>query len=141
MRKGFIFLLFQLLFLIIIFGCLKFLNNRELMVGVYMLNLSKTDLGRYSKDSVIYKNLSLELYKDGSFKFNMDVPFIYDSSGIWIKGNKNPEDWNYLKYQKNKLISTQFDYEGDELYLNSTTPKKGNQFIQEIYFRRSKRLN
>jgi len=67
----------------------------------------------------------------------MKVPFIYDSVGHWKAGNM--KEWNYLYYGKNKNINTQFsrpEMPESTFLLNSTTPQKGAEFIQEIYFKK-----
>jgi len=106
-------------------------------LGTYVLDIHKTELGKYSKDSNLYKNLSIIFKPDSTFYMNIKVPFIYDSTGTWQAGNLN--EWNYLFYKSNPNINTQFtrpETADSTFLLNSTTPQAGADFIQEIYFRK-----
>ena len=107
-------------------------------VGTYFLDIRKTDLGVYSKDSALYQKLGITFKADSTFSMNMRVPFVFDSAGRWEAGG-GLEDWNWLYYKANGNIRTQFDQcclPDSTFYLNSTTPQKGYDFIQEIFFRK-----
>jgi hypothetical protein len=45
-------------------------------LGTYQLDLKKTNLGIYKKDSNIYKNLIIVFKADSTFVMNMKVPFM-----------------------------------------------------------------
>ena len=117
-------------------------------LGTYVLDISKTILGTYAKDSALYKKLQLEFFADSSFKMNMKVPFIFDSAGKWKAGEGGLEDWNRLYYKSwnyksfDKNSGNQFDQcclPDSTFYINGATPQTGEQFIQEIYFKKIKK--
>lgn len=78
---------------------------------------------------------------DGTFKFNMSVPFIKDSIGIWYQQNDGSEG-NWYQMRSNNdyygfnhfaaLTKETFGYDG--IYLNSTAPKLNQEFVPQIYF-------
>ena len=114
-------------------------ENRVELIGSYLIDLDKTDLGLYSKNITTYKNLKFFLNGDSTFRLNMDVPFIYDSSGTWLPAGSGLEDWNHLYFQKNKSFDTQFSsfWSADSIiYLNSTTAKERRHNIGRIYFKK-----
>lgn len=117
----------------------------ERLLGSYKLDVSKTKLGNYSKDSNIYKNLSIKFNADSTFEMNMKVPFLYDSIGTWKAGNFN--EWNWLLFKNfeyhlsNKNSGSQFTrpyIENSKTYflINGATPQDGADIIQDIYFRK-----
>lgn len=112
-------------------------------IGVYKLDVHKTDLGSYKKDSSIYKELILTFKEDATFSFNMKVPFIYDSIGNWVASGSSLDEWNNLYYKswdyaKSKLGEqfTQCCDVDTTFYINSATPQRGEENIQEIYFKK-----
>ena len=108
-------------------------------IGTYTLDINKTDLGVYKKDSAIYEKLTITFNKDSTFYFNMKVPFIYDSSGKWISRGNGLDDWDWL-YYKNSSIQSQFKGPLDEndslIYFNGTPSRQGFKGIQGIYFKK-----
>ena len=120
-------------------------NNFLKTIGVYVLDTDKTSLGIYKNTTLKFKKLVIAFNKDGTFHMNMDVPFICDSSGLWNAGGGNLDDWNWLYYrswnfaQYKKNTGDQFTrpWTSDSIfYINSATPKKGQQGINQIYFRK-----
>lgn len=112
-------------------------KNFKNQLGTYSLSIEKTNLGVYASDSQIYKQLKITFNSDSTFRLNMNVPFILDSAGKWIPAKGGPEEWNWLYYNSNPNISTQFTEPwGDSFVflLNSATPKLGQERIKEIYF-------
>jgi hypothetical protein len=120
-------------------------NFRE-QIGTYVLDVHKTALGDYYKDSDMYKKLRITFRADSTFSMNMKVPFICDSIGRWNAGNM--KEWNYLWYEKwgykdyeigrgNQF--TRPDTSDSTFLLNSATPQNGAAFIQELYFRKISR--
>ena len=108
-------------------------------IGTYYLDIKKTKLGTYSKEAALYQNLSITFKSDSTFSTNMQVPFLYDSTGTWDPGGGGVEDWGWLSYKRNSVIQTQFDQcclPDSTFYLNSATPQEGQEFIQEIYFKK-----
>jgi len=71
--------------------------------GAYILDLKNSDLKGYEKDSALYKNLTITFRADGTFILNRDVPFIYDSSGIWQADSWESDDaiCSEMYYHKN----------------------------------------
>lgn len=114
-------------------------RNFRNQIGSYVLDVKKTDLGKYKADDSLYKKLSIIFRSDGTFSMNMDVPFIYDSSGTWTVGSAIDE-WGKMIFSKNSKIDVQFDYccLGDStFYMNSVTPKPGFEPVYKIYFKRT----
>lgn len=117
--------------------------NFKKQLGVYALDIKKTELGIYSKKVDIYKNLQISFNLDGTFNMNMKVPFLFDSIGKWNAAGNGLEDWNWLYYESwdyskyKENIGNQFtspwtvDF---SFYINGATPQKGEQGIQMIYF-------
>lgn len=122
------------------------LKNFNSTVGLYNIDLKRTNLGEYSKDSLLYKNLKVEFFKDSTFKFNMSVPFIFEDSGKWLSDGGDFESWNWLSYKswlkkevltigKGNQFTVLYNDKNDSIfYFNGATPKNNKSFIQEIYF-------
>lgn len=122
------------------------LENFYSTVGLYRIDIKRTDLGEYSRDSLIYKDLKVEFLKDSTFKFNMNVPFIYEDRGKWLSDGGDFESWNWLSYQSwlndddlvigkgNQFTAPYIDKNDTILYINGATSKDNKAFIQEIYF-------
>lgn len=124
-------------------------NNFNKQIGVYFLDIYKTDLGFYSRDTGIYKNLQIEFKSDGTFYMNMKVPFLFDSIGKWNASGNGLEDWNWLYYKSwdyslyKKNTGNQFTSPwtlDSSFYINGATPQKGQKGIQMIYFTKIKDL-
>lgn len=114
-------------------------RNFEKQLGTYSLDLDKTNFGNFYPDYQLYKKLQITFFRDSTFRLNMKVPFIFDSTGKWIPAGGGLEDWNWLFYKSNENISTQFTepWTIDSIfYMNSTTPQKGEKNIKEIYFKK-----
>ncbi len=64
-------------------SCYNGQDGREIdfknILCTYVLDIHKTTLGEYSKDSDLYENLRITFNADSTFNMNMKVPFIYDS--------------------------------------------------------------
>jgi len=108
-------------------------------IGTYYLDIKKTKLGTYSVDAALYQKLRITFKSDSTFSTNMQVPFLYDSTGKWESGGGGLEDWNWLNYKSNTNIRTQFDQcclPDSTFYLNSPTPQEGQESIQRIYFKK-----
>jgi len=83
------------------------------LVGTYRLDLTKTKLNNnYSRDSNIYKDLTITFSQDSTFQMNIDVPFFYNRTGKWKSGNVNEWCWmlfDSFKYDhKNENSGSQF---------------------------------
>jgi hypothetical protein len=119
--------------------------NFKKQLGTYVLDVKRTNLGSYKKDSVRYKKLQITFADDSTFVMNMKAPFLYDSIGRWIAGGGGLEDWNrlfykswhYSDYDKNSGNQFTQPWTKDSIfYINGATPQSGEEFIQEIYFRK-----
>ena len=111
------------------------------LIGTYQLDLDRTDMGIYKDSMDCYKDLSLEFKSDGTFKMNMEVPFILGSTGTWKVGGMNR--WNTIRYDTLGLegqISQPYLNENDTvLYFNSVTPKKSEPYlngVNVVYFKK-----
>lgn len=122
-------------------------ENFQKQLGTYVLDTYKTELGNYSKDSNIYKNLRITFKSDNTFYMNMKVPFIYDSTGKWNAGSTGLEDWNWLWYKAWGYSNYKEDngnqftppWTNDSIfYINAAKSQDGAEGIQEIYFRKIK---
>jgi hypothetical protein len=120
-------------------------RNFQKQIGTYALDIKKTILGDYDKDSSYYKNLRIFFKDDSSFSLNMKVPFIYDSIGKWNAAGAGLEDWNWLyykswdysKYEKNTGDQFTQPWTNDSIfYMNGATPQLERKGIQRIYFRK-----
>ena len=109
------------------------------LLGTYTLDITKTELGLYKKDTALYRNLRITFKPDSTFAISMQAPFIYDSAGTWIAGSAGLDEWNWLNYKRNPLISTQFDdccSPDSTVLLNSVTPQEGNEPVYKLWFKR-----
>jgi len=114
-------------------------------LGKYVLDINRTLLRSYLKDSSKYQNLFITFKSDSTFIMNMKVPFMHDSIGTWIAGDGSSYEYNQLYY---KNLSYAKEGTGEQFYpvflqgkdslfmLNSSTPQEGFEFIQEIYFKK-----
>ena len=108
-------------------------------LGTFILDVDKTDLGVYKRNEAIYKNLTITFYPNYTFKFNMKVPFIYDSIGTWSVSGSNIDEWNQIYYGGDKSMHNPFDQccrSDSTFYVSSVTPQKGQPFLQEIVFKK-----
>ena len=108
-------------------------------MGVYKIDLKKTDFTKFSEQEINqFKNLTLTFTKD-SFRLNMQVPFLYDSSGYWIADHQYFEEMSNLFFDKNPQISNQFGrccFKDSTMSLISAKPKERDKFVGEIYFKK-----
>lgn len=114
-------------------------------LGIYVLDMHKTQLGDYLKDSSLYKRLHISFRKDSTFTMNMKVPFIYDSIGDWEAGDGSAYSYNQLFY---KSFIYPKNATGDHFYppyiensdtiflLYTPTPQDGAESIKQIYFKK-----
>ncbi len=113
------------------------------LLGSYMLDVKRTDLGTYSPDSLYYKDLNIKFLSDSTFRMNKSVPFIFDSIGIWETGGNSIDDINNIYYKRKVGIKTQFTIlyfdSGDSIfYMNSVTPREKQKPIHKIFFKKSR---
>jgi hypothetical protein len=115
--------------------------NFQNLIGVYQIDKSRTNFLEYENRVNQFENLTIKLNGDSSFEFNMSVPFIYDTIGKWYCSGNNLDELNYLVFDRNKKIKTQFTQlyfdKGDSVfYLNSNTPRVGQSSVNEVYFKK-----
>ena len=68
-------------------GNWHYLKEKERsLIGTYQLDLNRTDMGIYKDSMDCFKDLKVEFRSDGTFKMNMEVPFILSSTGTWKVG-------------------------------------------------------
>ena len=105
---------------------------------MYQLNLDKTELGSYSHEIDLYRDLKVSFFEDSTYLFSKAVPFIDDSVGKWLAGDGSPESWGYMYEEKyNPEASTQFSEccsEDSTFMMNSVTPRPGNDAVNKIWF-------
>jgi hypothetical protein len=117
-------------------------------VGIFLLDLKRTDLGIYSDSIDMYRDLTIEFKKDKTFKFNKSVPFIADTIGTFKTAKSGR--WNEIYYDNWKMkyksgitgdqIGHVSIYDGDSaFYINSVTPRsdqirKSN--VSKVFFRK-----
>lgn len=118
------------------------------LIGTFVLDLERTDLGMYSDSIDDYKDLTIEFKKDKTFKFNKSVPFIADTIGTWEARGAGVEKWNYIYYDNWKakyakgITGDQFSFidEGDFVfYINSIIPRADQlrkSDVRVVYFKK-----
>jgi len=120
--------------------------NRKYYIGKFILDLNKSKLRSFEKDSNLYKTMTLEIKNNDSFYFSMNAPFVRQKVGEWTM---RPIDNLYLAYFV--YDSTQFGRAEDQIYfkkngdLEINSPigtiiigKEGQGFSDNLYFRRIK---
>ena len=88
--------------------CLWYMNGVKIatrrnfiqQIGTYALDMRKTKLGGYAKDSLLYKKLRITFREDSTFHINFQVPFIYDTVGKWNTEGIGLDDYNHMYYRK-----------------------------------------
>ena len=123
-------------------GNRQYLKEKEkCLVGTYQLDLDRTDMGIYKDSMDCYKDLILEFKSDGTFKMNMEVPFILGSTGTWKVGGMNR--WNTIRYDtlglEGQISQPYLDGNDTVLYFNSVTPKKSEPYlngVNVVYFKK-----
>ena len=107
--------------------------------GRFKINIQKSELGIYEKDTAIYKHLNLEIKEAGGYSFNKEVPFINSKSGDWKIKNIDGINYLYLVYGKGiyDLIEDEvkISLEGD-LYIINTRPRKNEKNVEKLVLTR-----
>ena len=114
-------------------------KNFKLIQGHYRLDVHKTNLSDYRKDSALYSHLTLDFYADSTFRLNMDVPFFHNSVGRWTAKGASFGGFSTLRYKEwgDHDVSHISNFDGDNdssLCISSEPGKKNAKFIQDIYF-------
>ena len=89
----------------ILFDKLDQNRHSKEIVGIYQFDINQTRLlDSYVKDSLRYNGLKIQFYKDHTFKLSLDVPFIDESSGIWVASGSDIEELSQMYFRTgNKL--------------------------------------
>lgn len=113
-------------------------ENLNKQVGEYILDLPKTDLGQYTTDRVRYGKLKLLINRDGTFKFNISVPFVFKINGKWKAAGYDIDEWNILYYENTniKIPMTKCCLSDSTIYLNGMEPQDGERSVQELHFKK-----
>ena len=69
------------------------------LIGEYRLDLKRSKLKSYGKDSLMYKNLTIHLNANSTFSFNMKAPFLFDTCGCWKAVGYQLEELNELVFE------------------------------------------
>ena len=123
-------------------------NKADTLIGIFVLDLERTNLGIYSDNVDNYKDLTIEFKKDKTFKLNKSVPFIEDTMGTWKVGRAGKLNYIYGDYFIKKYgkeapgtpITEGYIDKGDYIVcIYSVTPRadqlrKSN--VYEVYFRK-----
>jgi len=107
--------------------------------GVFRINLQKSKLGMYEKDTSIYKYLKLEINETGKYIFNKEVPFINSESGEWKTKSIDGINYLYLVYGKGiyGVIEDEVKISSNgELYIINTRPKENEKNVEKLVFTR-----
>ena len=130
-----------------------YLNNKaNSLIGTFVLDLERTNLGMYSDSIDTYKDLTIEFKRNKTFKLNKSVPFIADTTGTWKVGY--PSRLNYIYYDSWKAkyreevtgdnISEGYIDKGDSIfYINSVTPRADQlrkSDVRVVYFKKNQIL-
>ena len=116
------------------------IKTYERQIGIFIIDTNNTTWGNYDKKK--YANLSIVFNEDSTFYLNESVPFMFDSCGRWEAGGGDIDSWSFLYFKNMKydnLTGEQFSQitfsKDSTFYINSCTPKRGKDFVQEIHFR------
>ena len=123
-------------------------------VGEYQIDLKKTKLLDYSKDSLLYQKLTLKIKRDSTFTFNMKVPFIFDSCGTWSAGAGKVgsplgvfdfvlyNERSYIRFRNCTYLTELCDYFDSAICIHSPPPQPGEGMINNwIFFKRILKYN
>jgi len=123
---------------------------------VYFKNLM-FKFGPYAKDSELYRNLTITFKADSTFYFNMSVPFIFDSFGVWETSSGNPDidGYNLMFFNTidKRFCDNEYHPEGEQFdqvlqdsefgpdsifAFTEITPKNGNTPVIDLFFKKIK---
>jgi hypothetical protein len=110
-------------------------------IGVFQIDLGKSELGVYEKDTTTFKTLNLTISSDGSFVFSIDVPFIRSQKGKWKIKSIDGIDFLYLVYGKGSYSEIEDEVNltlEKSIFVRNTRPKVDSQNVQKLFFNRIK---
>ena len=116
-------------------------------IGTYILDIHRTELGEYKKDSSVYKNLKIIFRENSTFLMNVNAPFFADSLGTWIASDGLAYSYNQLFFKNKEYKNSEgtqffppYSNGSDTIFLiNGASPSKNKTSIQKIYFRKISR--
>jgi hypothetical protein len=118
------------------------------LIGEYSLDLKKSKLKTYTKDSVLYKDLEIKLRGNSTFGFNKNTPFLFDTCGKWVAVGYEIEKLNEIIFEncsdydrKTGKYGGHFTqvYSTDSIFsIIYISPQPGKLPIGELYFKRIK---
>lgn len=110
------------------------------IIGAYQFDLNQTQLlDDYLVDSLKYRKLQLQFYKDHTFKLNFDVPFINATNGTWTAWGSDIEELCQIHLKSGRKIGTfeLFTTPDSGIILHNIMPKGGFRAQPLIYFKKS----
>lgn len=144
-------ILLQLILFSLIQSC-SFNNKKKQInfnnqIGIYSLDLERTDLKEYDTIREKLTQLKIEFFKDSTFKMNMKVPFMFDSTGKWEADDGEPYSYNEMRYREfgysydspSVHFFQPYEDRGDTVFLiDATIPQKYNKSLEMVYFKKIK---
>lgn len=111
------------------------LGYRNDFVGYYKINLKKSKLNGYKRELSNYKNLTLVLQSDSSFKFYPDAPFIFINKGKWDMGGDGESVYAILIYP-NQISDQALMDTTNAIFIKMPVPKDGMKQVDLLYLDR-----
>ncbi len=115
-------------------------NHQFKQIGLFKINLEKTNFGFYNQRRYLYKDLTVSFTKE-RFEFNMAVPFINYVKGKWKPAGASLDEWNNIFFDtwdySTGITGEQFTEccdSDNSFYFNSMTPQKDSISINRIWF-------
>ena len=108
-------------------------------IGLYQVDLNKSTISDYQKDTMSFRDLTLAINADGSFSFSIDLPFIRKSKGKWKIKSIDGIDFLYLVYGEGSygMIEDEVNLTVDKnIFITGTRPKIDKQSVEKLFFKR-----
>ncbi len=108
-------------------------------IGTYQLDISKSILKGYTKDSLTLATLKLFIKQDMTFTFSKSVAFIYDSCGTWEYEEDGIYSYNRIIYKHGDKINNQFGEPfKNEIEFKMPCPKRDKEQVDLLVFKKIK---
>lgn len=124
--------------MLVIFLLVKSCNDNygEEYIGIYQLDIERSELGSYIADSNTLRQFTLTIDKNRLYSYSSDQPFIYKQSGSWVSGSYDAGRYCYLLHSTN--VSQWYDevYRPDDssICIVKPRPKNDSTQVSELYF-------
>jgi hypothetical protein len=108
-------------------------------IGIYKIDLRKSIVGVYEKDTLSFKNLTLTIKPDKTFSFSIDMPFIRSQRGIWELRSIDGVDFLYLIYGKGSYGNIEDEVNltlAKDIFIKNTRPKIDAGNIEKLFMQR-----